>query len=509
MNLKIKIVSLASGLLFGTVMQGAGQGTAFTYQGAMTEGAKPATGTFDFQFALYTTGLRGGQIGSTVTNLAVGVTNGFFTTTLDFGPGIFTGPALWLQLAVRTNGGGAYTQLSALQPLLAAPYAIMANTASNLLGPLPAGQLAGGYTNPVAFGNPGNSFTGTFIGDGSGLVNISVDQLTGVEPLLATVVTNFSAPTFKSIVVTNSTGLPFFTGNGTWFTSPVPYIEPVMPNQDGILDVASSGTSQPSWVDIGNGYNLSTNGQWLSLSSIPSQYVDVVGKGLGTNAGVPLILQGDPSRNSGAIGSQVGFFNYPDDAVSVMLNEAGATGLDVVNYAVSSAAVARIMVKNAGTNSTTGLELDSFATTWVPAGAYQPNGQAVQSHSPGGLSIVSLNSNASTRFYVGGSGATNGILNMSNNVAAFMVPVLTPVLTATNGIASRANVSKVVSSTGWTNNLGVTAAVTLTAATSAQEYSATGSMEWSISSLKTPFQFRVQPGGWLIGIALTGTANAW
>ena len=43
-----------------------------------------------------------------VTNSDVAVTNGLFTTTLNFGPGIFSGANYWLQIAVRTNGNGAF-----------------------------------------------------------------------------------------------------------------------------------------------------------------------------------------------------------------------------------------------------------------------------------------------------------------------------------------------------------------------------------------------------------------
>ncbi len=44
---------------------------------------------------------------------------------------------------MRTNGESSYTTLAPLQALLPTPYAMFANTASNLSGTLPAGQLAG------------------------------------------------------------------------------------------------------------------------------------------------------------------------------------------------------------------------------------------------------------------------------------------------------------------------------------------------------------------------------
>jgi len=64
------------------------QGTAFTYQGQLNVDGVPASGFYDFQFSLYNSpqlSPGGTQIGSTLTNLAVGVTNGAFTASLDFG----------------------------------------------------------------------------------------------------------------------------------------------------------------------------------------------------------------------------------------------------------------------------------------------------------------------------------------------------------------------------------------------------------------------------------------
>ena len=108
---------------------GFAQGTAFTYQGRLNDGGSPANGSYDLQFALFDAATGGHQVGGTVTNLAAGVTNGLFITTIDFGR-VFTGSALWLQIGVETNGsGGTFTRLNALQPLTPTPYAIYASSA--------------------------------------------------------------------------------------------------------------------------------------------------------------------------------------------------------------------------------------------------------------------------------------------------------------------------------------------------------------------------------------------
>jgi hypothetical protein len=162
------------------------QGTAFTDQGQLQNNGSPATGIYDLRFTIYDAVTNGNLIAGPLTNSATGVTNGLFTVTLNFGSGVFTGPARWLELDVRTNGPGSpgFTTLSPRQPILPTPYAIMANAASNLLGTLPAAQLSGtlpssvlaGYSGTVTLTNGGNSFNGSFSGSfggsGAGLTGV-------------------------------------------------------------------------------------------------------------------------------------------------------------------------------------------------------------------------------------------------------------------------------------------------------------------------------------------------
>src|SRR5712692_7280077 len=63
-------------------------GTAFTFQGRLTDGGNPANGTYDFQFAVFDSVVGGTQFGLTNTNQDVGVSNGLFTVTLDFGASV-------------------------------------------------------------------------------------------------------------------------------------------------------------------------------------------------------------------------------------------------------------------------------------------------------------------------------------------------------------------------------------------------------------------------------------
>ena len=121
------------------------QGTAFTYQGRIDDGANPANGSFDMRFALFDAASAGVAQGNPLTNAAAAVSNGIFTVTLDFG-NQFPGANRWLEIAVRTNGSGAFTTLTPRQALTPAPYAVFAGkvNASGISGTLAPGNIANG-----------------------------------------------------------------------------------------------------------------------------------------------------------------------------------------------------------------------------------------------------------------------------------------------------------------------------------------------------------------------------
>src|SRR5260370_16320430 len=105
------------------------QSTLFTYQGRLNANGAPANGLYDFRFSIYKTPTNGLLIAGPVTNIAVGVTNGLFTTSLDFGHLPFLGDARWMDYAVRTNGSAnAFSTLTPRIRIAAAPYPIPAAT---------------------------------------------------------------------------------------------------------------------------------------------------------------------------------------------------------------------------------------------------------------------------------------------------------------------------------------------------------------------------------------------
>jgi hypothetical protein len=123
--MKTQLKLIAIGHLLLTICRSAhAQGTAFNYQGRLNDGTVPANGIYHLRCALFDALTVGNQVGSPLTNSPVHVTNGLFTVTLDFGAGVFTGPARWLEIGVRSNGSGVFTPLVPRQPLTPAPYAL-------------------------------------------------------------------------------------------------------------------------------------------------------------------------------------------------------------------------------------------------------------------------------------------------------------------------------------------------------------------------------------------------
>jgi hypothetical protein len=129
-------------------------GTAFTYQGRLTDNGSPASGSYDFQFILYNAVAGGAQVGSILTVDDATVTNGLFTAPLDFGAVAFAGQARWLEVGVRAgSSGGAYSVLSPRQELTVTPGAIFASAAATATT---AGSYSGNLLRIESVSNANN-----------------------------------------------------------------------------------------------------------------------------------------------------------------------------------------------------------------------------------------------------------------------------------------------------------------------------------------------------------------
>src|SRR5688500_16458354 len=90
------------------------QSTEFIYQGALTDGANPANGNYDFEFRLFDALSGGAQVGSLLTRSNVPVAGGIFSVGLDFGS-VFPGADRFLEVRARVTGGPSFTPLDPRQ----------------------------------------------------------------------------------------------------------------------------------------------------------------------------------------------------------------------------------------------------------------------------------------------------------------------------------------------------------------------------------------------------------
>src|SRR5579883_1869892 len=200
------------------------QGTAVTYQGQLSFNGAPLTGLYDFTFTGYTTNSGGLSVAGPVTNLAVTVSNGLFTTVFDFGS--YASLPTWLEIWVRTNNGGAFRRLVTRQQLTPTPYAVTAENASNsavaqtVSGPVPATQITGSLG---AAQLPAGVLTGSYTYTTNTLSAVATNRGSLVTNTISYVTSNLtlSLPTTISVATVVATnGSVLQTNSITNFNSP-------------------------------------------------------------------------------------------------------------------------------------------------------------------------------------------------------------------------------------------------------------------------------------------------
>jgi hypothetical protein len=248
-----------------------GQTTAFTYQGRLNDSGSPANGLYDLSFALYLTN-SGGSPAGILTNTSIGISNGLFTTLLDFGP-VFGGQACWLEMAVRPNGStNDFSTLSPRQYVSPTPYSLYAQTANGVSGVVASSNLP----PTVALLNTSPTFSGAitasaFIGDGAALTNINnaalyIPALTNGQSTTVNLSSNLSVGdtlTVKAGTVSNAFSM---SARNALPTFPVPVLRPTIANSVLAFDLMPNGSPKQyglsgiTWFDVCNADILSGNG---------------------------------------------------------------------------------------------------------------------------------------------------------------------------------------------------------------------------------------------------------
>ncbi len=327
-----------------------------------------------------------------MTNNGVLVTNGLFTVAIDFGSGVLNGATNWLQIGVETNGANNFTTLTPRQQLTPAPYAIFAESSSNLLGTLPASQLtttSEGYGNFFA-GPSGNSTTSgsfnTAIGD-QALIN----NTTGTE----------NTANGESALIFNTTG-SYNTAYG---------LDTLYDNYTGCYNTAN-GTSSLGNNTAGS-YNTADG--FEALNDNYNGYYN-------TAEGYQALFACFNGTNNIAIGYEAGYNFREYESSNIDIGNPGLEGENNIIRIGSSQSQTYIAgVINGDGGGLTNLNLNAAQLT----------------------SIGNTNGAANGNFFIGGSGnsTTSGSDNTAIGSTALLANTSGSANTANGGIALSANMS--------------------------------------------------------------------
>jgi hypothetical protein len=375
------------------------QGTVFTYQGRLNDGGQPANGTnYGMVFYLYDMPTNGTLLGNQGI-ASVTVSNGLFTVPLNFGS-VFDGNPRWLEITVQINGGSS-TTLNPRQQLTPAPYAIMAGSASNLLGTLPVTQLSGAVSLAnlptmllVTNGQSGVNLTGTFSGNGAGVTNLDLSLNSG------------GAITLGNFILTSSPGVG---------TGPLSVVAADV-NGDGKMDLISanygSGTGNTLTVLTNNG-----SGGFALASSpgVGTGPYSVTAADVNGDAKVDLIsanffpdtLSVLTNNGSGsfALASSPGVGNGPISVAAVDVNGDAKVDLISANFSANTLTVLT-------NNGSGGFALASL----LSVGSGPSSVTAADANGDGKVDLISANSGANTLTVLTNNGSGSFALSSSPGV---------------------------------------------------------------------------------------------
>ncbi len=316
--------------------------SAFTYQGRLNLNGAPANGHYDFMFRLLNDATSGVAAPVIPVALAVPVSNGLFTTGMDFGAENFDGANRWLEINVRTNGSGSFTTLSPRQLLTPAPYAIQAvNAASSasVSGSVSAAQLTG-------------TISSNNIGAGSITTEMLMPGAVGSNQLAAGAVTTTAladGAVTAAKVATVSNWFALTIANPTPATSddfgrPVAAVGP-----DRVL-IGADGDDTGA-INGGAAYLFNTNGALLTTFTNPTPAAgDLFGVSVAA-VGTDQVLIGADSDDTGAEQAGAAYlFNTEGALLTTFTNPTPEYG-DYFGYSVAAVGTDRVLIGAFGDNT--------------------------------------------------------------------------------------------------------------------------------------------------------------
>jgi hypothetical protein len=434
----MKFISAAAAVFvsFLTIASiGCAQGTAFTYQGRLNNGGQPASGNYDMAFTLFATNSSGVAIAGPVTNSAIAVSNGLFTTMINFSPGVFTGGSNWLQIAVSTNGANNFIILTPRQQVTPVPYAVFANTASNVTGTVSAFQLSGtiptglmpGFQSPYATigGGTSNISSSSYSTVSGGESNQAYNGYSTVGGGLGNTANAYAA--VGGGLGNNASNTYAVVGGG--LNNTAGYLGTVPGGQSNVASGQFSfaagnqaqATNQGSfvWADSQNTPFTSTNNDSFNVRAQGG--VRFVTGGAGMNVSVTTPNQGVTVANQNASG--VGLLGANTAATStgsgvgVEGNTSQSAGYGVLGQNLNASGIGILGGNTAASSTGSGIGVEGYTSQSAGFGVIGQN------LNPNGTGIIATGNGVLGQILVGGSGlaasgSATGIFARNTSAAA-------------------------------------------------------------------------------------------
>lgn len=161
--------------------------TTISYQGELRSNGAAADGLFDLRFRLYTAMDGGEQVGPELTNNGVGIEDGLFTVSLDFGASVWSAPR-FLEIDVKGPGDADFVTLAPRQAVSASPYSIGTRGISVSTGLLGQSYIGINTAEPefpldVHFLSPSDAYgAGRFFWEGQGASYLDIIRDSSGQP---------------------------------------------------------------------------------------------------------------------------------------------------------------------------------------------------------------------------------------------------------------------------------------------------------------------------------------